>query len=755
MISEKLAIKTQHIRLSLIPFIMVMAGGANAQSDSVKVTLLGAQTIVVNQANCGRIIVGIRNDGRKAVSLKLHAEKFISKTTARPLDAQIMFSTPDDTSRKNIYSLANLAAGATQLVTIDVANHQEAGESAAVLKNNGDALGVLTALKYSFPFAVKLQSKTPDSPQLSFQHGKLNTVTLKNEDTLTYPIAWAIEILGKKVGGRLTLLPKSMAAIEVQAPEEWFTSRFRALFKEDIQEGTLSLACVSAVDTTALPWRSQTISFKAYLHYFPPLAQESFSILLIFIILFAGGICSLIVSYWAPNRLQRRALKELLANLALKIRALSFQIGSTLRVLVRVERKLLDVKLDSRSYLFSPDLTNIFNQCRQGLEMLNKRVRLLENIDTIYDQMKRQMILAPPPSLLERIEANLQKASGLLGNPELIDSDFQAAQMLIAEATTRLEALDKASVEFAQELAARVKWLRIDFDETNGRIGKSPICKSLKADKLPRPFEVLDAKFEDHTQIMPNHYTWLDTNTFKLNLIRDYVVLAESTSIPQEADKAFLKQLGLQNWDELGAARRLLQEMREGIFASQIKKAIEDKAFEIIVEPGVARPYQPVQFKAAFHQAELNAAAAREQFICKWAFEYKETKTFLNELGWAVSHYFTIETKDEESYMVKISFVDPEGKPMKIGNDDELTQKVPVKTDPAVTSHDYTVTEAIRLGIALFAVLLALIAGAREQIAKLDLIPGLIGVFIFGFTADQIKNLLAQQPTVNSQQQAK
>jgi hypothetical protein len=546
-----------------------------------------------------------------------------------------------------------------------------------------------------------------------------------------------------------------MAAIEVTAPEEWFTSRFRALFKEDIQDGTLSLACVSAGDTTALPWRSQTISFKAHLHYFPPLAQESFSILLIFIILFAGGFCSLIVSYWAPNRLRRREFKELLANLALKIRGLSFQIGSSLRVLVRVERKLLDAKLDSRSYFFSPDLANVFTLCRQGLETLNKRVGLLENIDTIYEQMQRRMILSPPPSLLERIDANLQKASGSLSSPELKDSDFQAAQMLIAEAATRLEALDKASIEFAQELAARVKWLGIEFHETNGRIGKSPICKGLRAGKLSRLFEVLDVKFEDHTQIMPNHYTWLDTNTFKLNLIRDYVELAEKTSIPQETNDAFLKHLGLQSWDELGTARRLLQEMREGIFASHIKKAIEDKAFEIIVEPGVARPYQPVQFKAVFHQTDLNKAAAREQFICKWAFEYKETKTFLNELGWVVSHYFTIETKEEDGYMVKISFVDPDGKPIKIGNDDELTQKVPVRADPTVTSHDYSVTEAIRLCIALFAVLLALIAGAREQLAKLDLVPGLIGVFIFGFTADQIKNLLAQQPTVNSQPQAK
>lgn len=176
MMPEKFAVKTRRIRCSLLFFIMAMAGGANAQSDSSKVTLLGAQTIIVNQANSGRIIVGIRNDAKKAVGLKLHAEKFISKTTARPLDAKIMFSAPDDTAGKEIYSVATLAAGAIQLVKIEVANLAEAGEATAVLKNNGEPLGTLTALKYVFPFAVKLQSETPDNPMLSFQHRKLSTV---------------------------------------------------------------------------------------------------------------------------------------------------------------------------------------------------------------------------------------------------------------------------------------------------------------------------------------------------------------------------------------------------------------------------------------------------------------------------------------------------------------------------------------------------------------------------------------------------
>jgi hypothetical protein len=35
---------------------------------------------------------------------------------------------------------------------------------------------------------------------------------------------------------------------------------------------------------------------------------------------------------------------------------------------------------------------------------------------------------------------------------------------------------------------------------------------------------------------------------------------------------------------------------------------------------------------------------------------------------------------------------------------------------------------------------------AREQITKLDIVPGLIAVFLLGFGADSIKNLLARPP---------
>ena len=50
--------------------------------------------------------------------------------------------------------------------------------------------------------------------------------------------------------------------------------------------------------------------------------------------------------------------------------------------------------------------------------------------------------------------------------------------------------------------------------------------------------------------------------------------------------------------------------------------------------------------------------------------------------------------------------------------------------------------ELVRFTIVFGATLLGLLAGARDQLTKLDLVGGIIAVFLLGFSADTIKNLL-------------
>jgi hypothetical protein len=60
---------------------------------------------------------------------------------------------------------------------------------------------------------------------------------------------------------------------------------------------------------------------------------------------------------------------------------------------------------------------------------------------------------------------------------------------------------------------------------------------------------------------------------------------------------------------------------------------------------------------------------------------------------------------------------------------------------------DRNKAEAVRLLIALMVALIGLVAGGQEQLAKLELVPAAIAVFVLGFSADTIKNLISQKPS--------
>ncbi len=81
----------------------------------------------------------------------------------------------------------------------------------------------------------------------------------------------------------------------------------------------------------------------------------------------------------------------------------------------------------------------------------------------------------------------------------------------------------------------------------------------------------------------------------------------------------------------------------------------------------------------------------------------------------------------------------------------EVPHPIPLKNGPLevypplpVKGHAL-IAELFRLVLALGLAVLGLVAGAKDQILKLDVVPALIAVFLLGIGADQIKNLISQQ----------
>jgi hypothetical protein len=171
----------------------------------------------------------------------------------------------------------------------------------------------------------------------------------------------------------------------------------------------------------------------------------------------------------------------------------------------------------------------------------------------------------------------------------------------------------------------------------------------------------------------------------------------------------------------------------------------------------------------------LNDSAARDSFECIWDFgnarvhidkgrfwnrskqkgavdgapalpssnnDPIESEDRFIERGWSVCHYFVLNT----THHVTVWFEDQTGKTI-YENNSKLELKRPVlpAIDPSAQSKDRLKTEMVSLAIVLVVALLGLITGAREQVLKLDIVPGLVTVFLLGFSADAIKNLLTQR----------
>jgi len=152
-----------------------------------------------------------------------------------------------------------------------------------------------------------------------------------------------------------------------------------------------------------------------------------------------------------------------------------------------------------------------------------------------------------------------------------------------------------------------------------------------------------------------------------------------------------------------------------------------------------------VEISAVFANDDCNRAGARGEFECLWTFKHVDSdgrSSEWKEKGWQVYHFFP----KPGSYTVKATFRDNEGSPIA----DQTTPvavvgQVPVGSDNTTWFSDRTWIEGARFAVVLFATILGLLGGAREQLMRLDVVAGLVAVFVIGFSADTVKNLLVDR----------
>jgi len=735
--------------LCAMGLIMTAAGipGPAWGADKSPLDLLSAPPIIVAEnTNGGSVLIQLRNNSKDAVDVSLGVPDFKSQTTGRDLGCTIGFSDPDAADSKSVYT-RTMNPNQTISFKITVSGLWEAGESTAELFNNGtDRIGTLKAVKYKVPFSVVIVPPSADNSVLNFQYGREAVITLKNNDAMTYPVQWELFINGNRYqGSEVIINPQSNATLTFIPPKHWFNARVNALFKTNAAaNGVLTLKFVPKGSMSLPYWPQSSIPVSAQLSYWSETSRQIVSFMIIFILLALGGICSFILNSWIPNQRRRLDLLERLNTLANRIHEISSRIDSTLRVLVRVERHRLRNALFTRK-IISPDIKDLFDQVGKGIDTLFKRVEFLEEIDGVYDSMNDPVLSASaPPSLMESIEINLKKATELLKKTEPQEVDFTQVRNLIDDGKKLVGIITVPDIAFKTELTDGIASLNTIFNETNGAIGSKDLCKQIRQ-ALPGPFEILKEDYSDPGKLERDDCYNIDFNIIRLHLIKEFVALFYEVPVAEREKRVtnhledLLNSLGKLNRSELSEAQLLVQQIKEGIFKEDIKNAIISKTISIENDQSVVYTNQAVQFYTYFGTPALNHASAQREFELMWDFGHHNLK----EDGWKVAHYFPTELE----YPVKVTFIDSKGNKLTDANGTpiQLERNIPVLPDPKLKLKQRFQIEALRFSIAFLAALFGLLAGAQEQILKLDLIPGLIAVFMLGFTADSIKNLLTQQ----------
>lgn len=647
-------------------------------------------------------VITIRNNGRNSVVPELTAGTFVTAPANEPLAIIAKFPPAQA-----------VGAGKTAVIPVELSNVFEPGYALAELRDGATKLGNLRVLKKVFAFnvvPVGYDGKQPFPVHLVY--GEPTPVTLMNSDPFTHSFIWSVRDDERELAaGRVPLL-RPNETVDIRIPPELggFLQKLEGTLQAPQSPARLLLRAVPRGPAgRGEYWVAKDVPLQLGRTAGDGAWRDLLQTLGILALLLAGGLTSLYLTYWVPNTLKKMAVMARVEDLTPKIHQLS-RTPPTLRVLLSVHRNQLRERLKSRSVL-NLDFLPLAAECEQRANALHRRVELAQKIEYLLVDVEREWenTTAIGPTVLMRVMRLLQKSIAQLEQGDLTEDDMRSVETQVAQAAQYLRSTTEDK-NLTQEVVARAVVLQTRKAELQPWVdAASDLAPSLAVSEAAKP-------------AWPTGFWRLDYAVTKME------IAANVQASPQERDQLlrFLRLHSLQGFEEAQCEAR---QIRQKVFPDDLKKALADKKARIVFHPEKPRVNALVYFELELTDPGLNATAAKGTFTCRWDFN-----DGLHEDGWRVSHYFA----HPRTYQVKATVTDRDGSPIEIGPVSVIVEKVEGELVGARTRIEW-----IHLGVALFVVLLGLLAGAKEQLAKLEFVPALVALFLLGVTADQIKNLLA------------
>ena len=683
---------------------------------------------------------------------------------------------------------APIAAGSAAFVPFEVSGVKTSGTITAAVMNRGTRIGEVSVQRYPFALTVE-NAETP----LAVTGDLPTVVTLTNGDSNSYKVRLDLTVGGQPLCDRplgsapvrsclkqrfpwvdpppachprTVIVPASQKTTFDFFPNCRISSgTFTGLLRDETRSARLSVTHIEpnrgingAAQLAGAEQPDLTIPLSATVGYghLSDFWRQIWSTALIGIVLALGGVASVLARYWVPNQISRHRLIERAERLDLQASNLSEHVGSDLRLAVRVNAKQLADLLRSLPAI-SADTSVTLAQYEKVFEFVETRIVRLEQLEAAWQRLRQLLPDGPAPSAVRGIERQLRKAAQLLAAPDGGPVQREQVRSLIDEATTAMDGLSTVDDAFRTAASERLQELRASFKTECGL--KEGQKLTWLRHLLPGPFCLLDSD-----QAVD---AWFDANLATLEVIRDYLrIYNRSTDAAfiaalDQREPELVQHLSSSTLPGLRQARGLVKQMHEGIFESDVLDAIRQGQFAIQCDPRSFSSYQLVRLAVRFNRAPLNEAAARERFTCRWQFPPTEgtkspAEAQMTELGWDIRHYF-VGGRSAIDHRVRVTFLGPKGEEIRQDGVSDQKGEIVTKDELLRTLQGGLKkpsgrmrAEWVGLSVVLFIALLGLITGAREQITKLDLVPGLIAVFLLGFGADAIKTLLTRQPAPGS-----
>ncbi|HEX7285491.1 MAG TPA: hypothetical protein VF532_04875, partial [Candidatus Angelobacter sp.] len=423
----------------------------------------------------------------------------------------------------------------------------------------------------------------------------------------------------------------------------WLTLRFAKANAPQIQEQNLPLEIQFEPASRSLFW----------------------SLLKVALWLLVGALLSLVLRVSVPNIKRKSKLKDQLNEAAKLISTISTEVDSNLRVLLRVERRALD-ELRLAVWPFGPGYADYAKRVEEGLPTLNRRIDAVLRLDEALIRKKTLTEHSAAPTRLEQVEEMLGAVSETLKQDQLSEEEWVLVKQRLENAQKLLRDPTQAEKEAFEGMLSR-RWKAIANHFGRDTTGKLLVPATLQGMEgcFPEPSLLPVTTDADGAQ-------WLDSvgvvradlQLSALELVWEFQFLSPAGGAPSErwkTAKTELNQLlSTPAIDNLGQAKRLLQQLAEGVQEDDIVKALEAGRATLSMDPSIARPDQTIRFSVQFRQTQpnLNTAAAREQISCHWVFKdvssfrrrgirrwlaeggEKDSSLEIPEEGWHVHHYF-------------------------------------------------------------------------------------------------------------------